>query len=155
MKLIMNSKWMFMDAIGFHKKVIYFEVPKKCPNKEAEQRILQIITKLIVRGKKFFDFIYKLDFRMLEDSEFGVIFRYVDAYNYYAFIINNKRISAVKIKEGEVTEIGFIILEASRLIEKKRWYNVVLTVIKNTFKICYNAEGDYQLGDKRYNEMPK
>ena len=111
MKLIMNSKWMFMEAIGFHKKVIYFEVPKKCPNKEAEQRILQIISKLIVRGKKFFDFIYKLDFRMLEDSEFGVIFRYVDAYNYYAFVINNKKISAVKIKEGEVSELGFIIIE--------------------------------------------
>jgi hypothetical protein len=47
---------------------------------------------------------------MLIDSEFGVIFRYVDAYNYYAFIINNKRISAVKIKEGEVTEIGFMII---------------------------------------------
>ena len=107
----MNSKWMFMEAIGFHKKVIYFEVPKKCPNKEAEQRILQIISKLIVRGKKFFDFIYKLDFRMLEDSEFGVIFRYVDAYNYYAFVINNKKISAVKIKEGEVSELGFIIIE--------------------------------------------
>ena len=111
MKLIMNSKWMFMEAIGFHKKVIYFEVPKKCPNKEAEQRILQIISKLIVRGKKFFDFIYKLDFRMLVDSEFGVIFRYVDAYNYYAFVINNKKISAVKIKEGEVSELGFIIIE--------------------------------------------
>jgi hypothetical protein len=47
---------------------------------------------------------------MLLDGEFGVIFRYVDAYNYYVYSINNKQISAIKIKEGEAFEIGHMIL---------------------------------------------
>jgi hypothetical protein len=40
MKVLMNSKWVFIDTIGSHKKVIFFEVPKKCPSKEAEKKIL-------------------------------------------------------------------------------------------------------------------
>lgn len=82
---LMNSKWQFIDVEGmFHKKVMFLNVQKKCPNKAVEKEVLQIVTKAIIRGKKFYDFTFTMDVKLTTKSSFGLIFRQIDAFNYYA-----------------------------------------------------------------------
>jgi hypothetical protein len=42
-----------------------------------------------MRSKKFYDFEFTLDFKMVSKGNFGLIFRQKDAFNYYAINIEN------------------------------------------------------------------
>jgi len=128
LKALMDSKWVFINADGIgHTKIMTLQVHKKCPNKDVEKEISIIITKAIIKGKRFFDFVYTLDIKLTTKADFGIIFRQVDGFNYYAASITEDELKIIKIKDGKDEVLGTLLLKTK--IMHDAWYNVKLIAI--------------------------
>lgn len=146
---LMQTKWTFLDVEGmFHKRVFTLLVNKKCPNKDVEKQILQLISKAIIRSKRFYDFVFTLDFQLVTKGTFGIIFRQKDPFNYYAANFEDSEISIIRIQNGESQLIASKRLPIT--IELNRWYNVKLTLVKSQITIYVMQERDAK-DPNRYN----
>ena len=56
-----------------------------------------MITKLLIIGKKYYDFTYEIFFVMETEGHIGFIFRYMDPYNYYVIALQAGILKFIKV----------------------------------------------------------
>lgn len=152
MSELMKTSWVMKDLEGdFHKKALVLQVGKKCP-KETEKEILMLISKAIVRSKKFYDFNMTLDIKMVTKGNFGLIFRMVDAFNYYTASVDETEITFLRIKDGESELLGS--KQLSSPLKMNLWYNVKVTAVGSNFEVYVVRERDFA-DPNRYLNLPR
>ena len=149
---MLDTKWVMTTIQGdTHKSVFTLQAEKKCPNQQVEDSIKTLITKLIVRSKKFYDFDITMDFKIVTKGNFGVLFRMVDAFNYYAVSIDNTTISIIKLQDGNSEILAS--KNFGTALTLNLWYNLKLIGSKNSFRVYVVREIDIN-NPQKYIGMP-
>jgi len=113
--------------------------------------VLTLISKAVIRSRKFYDLTFTIDVRLNAEGSFGLIFRQVDFFNYYAIVVDKKSMQIIKITDGSSEVLTGNLFKEQ--IQENMWYNMKLTIKKDKFQVFFVREIDAK-DPERYKNMP-
>ena len=87
------QKWFFsLEGTKNRGKILCYEYLSSNSNSNSNKTKFKKSNSslIILRNKSYYDFELKASFFLKDNNSFGILFRYIDTYNYYIFEVSNQ-----------------------------------------------------------------
>lgn len=103
----------------------------------------------ILENKHYYDFQLNLDIMTLSENLLGIVFRYRDEFNYYAFQLNQKSgfKRLVRVSNGRYTKIAEI---RDGGISQNEWFKVQIVLQNSNIRIRFGQDKNFE----KYSSLP-
>jgi hypothetical protein len=103
----------------------------------------------ILRNKRYFDFRLNLDLMSISENLLGVVFRFRDQFNYYAFLLNQKKgyKRLIKVSNGRYRKIAEL-RDGGLFLND--WFKVQIEVKTSNIRVRFGEDKNFM----KYSELP-